>query len=96
MVFTNVINLWPAILILSLFVLIGNPLIIMLIMKTLHYSKRTGFLSGLTGAQISEFSLILVAMGVSLGHLESDVLSLLTAIGLITIFGSTYLNDSFS
>lgn len=91
LIFTNVINFWPAILILSLFVLVGNPLIIMLIMKALHYSKRTGFLSGLTGAQISEFSLILVAMGVSLGHLESDVLSLLTAVGLITIFGSTYL-----
>lgn len=91
MVFTNVASLWPAILVLSLFVLIGNPLIIMLLMKTLHYSKRTGFLSGLTGAQISEFSLILMAMGVSLGHLQSDALSLVTAVGLITISVSTYL-----
>jgi len=91
MMFANVIGLWPAILALSLFVLIGNPLIIMLIMKMLHYSKRTGFLSGLTGAQISEFSLILMAMGASLGHLDSNVLSVVTAVGLITISVSTYL-----
>jgi len=91
MMFANVAGLWPAILILSLFVLVGNPLIIMLIMKVLHYSKRTGFLSGLTGAQISEFSLILMAMGVSLGHVQSDALSLVTGVGLITISVSTYL-----
>ena len=44
---------------LSLFVLIGNPLIVMAIMGTMGYRKRTGFLAGLTVAQISEFSLIL-------------------------------------
>ena len=33
------------------------------------YRKRTGFLAGLTVAQISEFSLILAALGLSLGHL---------------------------
>ena len=91
MMFVKVAEIWPAILVLSLFVLIGNPLIIMLIMKVLRYSKRTSFLAGLTGAQISEFSLILVAMGVSLGHLSSDALSLVTAVGLITISVSTYL-----
>src|SRR5690606_26032666 len=56
----------------SLFVLIGNPLIVLAIMGALGYRKRTGFLAGLTVAQISEFSLIFVAMGVSLGHLEQS------------------------
>src|SRR5690606_27173210 len=56
--------------ILSLFVLIGNPLIVIAIMGYLGYRKRTGFLAGLTVAQISEFSLILAALGVSLGHLS--------------------------
>ena len=44
--------------ILSAFVLIGNPIIVMIIMGLLGYRKRTGFLAGLTVAQISEFSLI--------------------------------------
>lgn len=77
--------------VLSLFVLIGNPLIVMVIMGYLGYRKRTGLLAGLTVAQISEFSLILGALGVSLGHINLDILGLITLVGLVTIGGSTYL-----
>jgi hypothetical protein len=76
---------------LSLFVLIGNPLIVMAIMGFMGYRKRTGFLAGLTVAQISEFSLILGALGVSLGHIGKEALGLITLVGLITICLSTYL-----
>ncbi len=75
----------------SLFILIGNPLIMMGIMGLFGYTKRTSFLTGLTVAQISEFSLILIALGVEVGHLERNVLTYVTMIGLITITGSTYL-----
>ena len=75
----------------SLFVLIGNPLIVLAIMGFMGYRKRTGFLAGLTVAQISEFSLIFVAMGVSLGHVEPDALGLVTMVGLVTIAASTYM-----
>jgi Kef-type K+ transport system membrane component KefB len=80
----------PAIL-LSLFVLIGNPLIVMAIMGYMGYRKRTGFLCGLTVAQISEFSIIFVAMGISLGHITANALGLTTLVGLITIALSTYM-----
>ncbi len=83
-------QLQPA-LILSTFVLIGNPLIVMVIMGAMGYRKRTSFLAGLTVAQISEFSLILAALGLSLGHLDRDIVGLITLVGLITISGSTYL-----
>lgn len=76
---------------LALLVLIGNPLILMMIMGAMGYRRKTSFQTGLTVAQISEFSLILVALGVSLGHLDQSVLSMVTLVGLITIFGSTYL-----
>jgi len=75
----------------SLFVLIGNPLIVMVIMGAMGYRKRTGFLAGLTVAQISEFSLIFGALGVSLGHIGADTLGLITLVGLVTIGLSTYL-----
>jgi len=75
----------------SLFVLIGNPLIVLVIMGAMGYRKRTGFLAGLTVAQISEFSLIFVAMGVSLGHVTEDALGLVTMVGLVTIAASTYM-----
>ncbi len=77
--------------VLSLFVLVGNPIIVMVIMGAMGYTKRTGFLAGLTVAQISEFSLILAALGLSLGHIDRDALGLVTMVGLITIGLSTYL-----
>jgi Kef-type K+ transport system membrane component KefB len=75
----------------SVFVLVGNPLIVLTIMGVMGYRKRTGFLAGLTVAQISEFSLIFVAMGVSLGHVAQDALGLVTMVGLVTIAASTYM-----
>lgn len=78
-------------LIFSLFVLIGNPLIVMAIMGYMGYRKRTGFLAGLTVAQISEFSLIFMAMGISLGHVNAEALGLVTLVGLITIALSVYM-----
>ena len=81
----------PAAALFSLFVLIGNPLIVLIIMGAMGYRKRTGFLAGLTVAQISEFSLIFMAMGVSIGHVGTDSLGLVTLVGLITISLSTYM-----
>jgi Kef-type K+ transport system membrane component KefB len=75
----------------SIFVLIGKPLIVLAVMGAMGYRKRTGFLGGLTVAQISEFSLIFTAMGVSLGHLKEDALGLVTMVGLVTIAASTYM-----
>ncbi len=83
-------NLWASV-VLSLFVLVGNPLIVLAIMGVMGYRKRTGFLAGLTVAQISEFSLIFMAMGVSLGHVDTGALGLVTLVGLITIAGSVYM-----
>ena len=77
--------------VLSAFVLIGNPLIIMVLMGVMGYRRRVGFLAGLTVAQISEFSLILAALGLSLGHIDSETVSLITVVGLVTIGLSTYL-----
>jgi Kef-type K+ transport system membrane component KefB len=80
----------PAI-VLSLFVLIGNPLIVMAIMGYMGYRRRTGFMAGLTVAQLSEFSLVFVAMGITLGHVGVQALSLTTLVGLVTITVSTYM-----
>ncbi len=80
----------PAI-ILSLFVLIGNPLIIMILLGALGYKPRTSFFAGVTVAQISEFSLILVALGYQMNFLQSSDVGLVTLIGIITIALSSYM-----
>lgn len=83
-------QVYPA-LIFSIFVLIGNPMIVLAIMGYMGYRKRTGFLAGLTVAQISEFSLIFMAMGVTLKHVNAEALGLVTLVGLITIALSVYM-----
>ncbi|MBN3929424.1 cation:proton antiporter [Streptomyces verrucosisporus] len=78
-------------LVFSVFVLVGNPLIVVVIMVAMRYPVRVGFLAGLTVAQISEFSLILASLGYSLGHITGATVSLITVVGLVTIGASTYL-----
>jgi len=84
------VTLVPA-LILSLFVLIGNPLIVFVLMIILGYKGRTSFMSSLTVAQISEFSLILVFLGQKVGHLSDSVVPIITFVAIITISISTYM-----
>jgi Kef-type K+ transport system membrane component KefB len=90
-VLSNLSALIPHITTLSLYVLIGNPLIVITLMGLMGYRKRTGFMTGLTVAQISEFSLILMALGLKLGHVTETTIALVTAIGIVTITISTYL-----
>ncbi len=75
----------------SIFVLIGNPLIVLIIMGLMGYRRRTAFLAGLVVAQISEFSLIVAALGLKIGHIDNEIMGLITLVGVVTIFISTYM-----
>ncbi len=75
----------------TLFILIGNPFIVLVIMRSLGYHPRTGFLAGTTVAQISEFSFIIIAAGIASGQLPESILGLVTTVGLLTIAASSYL-----
>ena len=80
----------PAI-VMSLFVLIGKPLMVMTLMGRMGYVRQTSSMTGLTLGQISEFSFILAALGFSMGHIGEETVGLITLIGLITIGLSTYM-----
>ncbi|MHB9109510.1 MAG: cation:proton antiporter domain-containing protein [Armatimonadota bacterium] len=90
----NIGTLGPQLLVaipLAILVLIGKPFIIMVIMGVMGYRKRTSFMAGLTVAQISEFSLILVAAGLAAGHVNKDAIGIVTWVLLITMGISTHL-----
>ncbi len=102
LVFGNISNLIIPIIVFSIFILVGNPLIVIILMGVMGYTKRIGFMAGLTVAQISEFSIILITILLSRGYFDyvdslnlfysgSDLLLLVTTVGLITITGSSYL-----
>ncbi len=81
--------LLPAVVI-SLYILVGNPLIAWLLMRLLGYHPRTAFLTGTTMAQISEFSFILLTAGIAAGLVTQSSLALATIVALITITLSSY------
>ncbi|HPS21686.1 MAG TPA: cation:proton antiporter [Candidatus Paceibacterota bacterium] len=91
MVFAHLSSIIVPALIVSLFVLILKPMLVFLIMNILGYGNRTSFSASVAMAQISEFSLILAGLGLSLGHINNEIVSLITLVGIITIAGSTYL-----
>lgn len=88
---TSISSLLVPALVFSFFVLVGNPIIVLTIMGFLGYKKRTSFFAGLTVAQISEFSLVIMAMGETIGHLENTHVSIVVIVGIITMTLSTYL-----
>ena len=91
MIFGNIQEIILPVIIFSLLVVIGNPLIVLFLMGQMRYTKKTSFMAGLTVAQIGEFSLIFISMGVKVGHLTPEILSFITLVSLITIFICTYM-----
>jgi len=89
----NIANLGNSlipIIVFSLFIIIGKPLIVMIIMGLMGYTKKTSFFAGQTVGQVSEFSFILITLGMKAGGLDPEILSMITMVGLITIATSTY------
>src|SRR3989338_2339585 len=76
--------------VLLLLVIFVKPLIVMFTTSFFGYKKRTSFLSSISLAQISEFSLIIVSQGVILGHINKHIFSLTVLLAIITITLTTY------
>ncbi|MEK6860024.1 MAG: cation:proton antiporter [Nanoarchaeota archaeon] len=72
-------------------VMVIKPLVTMFTIRLLGYKKRTSFLTGNALAQTSEFSLIIITLGFTLGYLNDNLFSTLVLLTIITMSISTYL-----
>jgi len=72
-------------------VIVLKPLIIMFLIRIFGHRKRTSFLTGNALAQTSEFSLVIVTLGFSLGHIGQELFSTLILLTIITMSLTTYL-----
>ncbi|QQL44448.1 cation:proton antiporter [Sulfuriroseicoccus oceanibius] len=81
---------WPT-LVLTVFVLIGNPFIFILIITRMGYRQETSFLTSVTVAQISEFSFIFAGMGLASGLIGGEILSITALVGVLTIAISAFM-----
>ncbi len=77
--------------ILSLFILIGNPVILYVLFRKLKFTRRNSFLSGVTAAQVSEFGFVVLFAGRQAGHIQSNEVVIFSAVALVTIFISSYM-----
>ncbi len=68
-----------------------KPLVAMIVMGILGYTKRTSFKAAISLAQVSEFSIVLIILGQSKGLISSQVVSVIVFITLISIAASTYM-----
>jgi len=80
-------------LVLSGVALFLKPFIIMFFMKIFGYTKRTNFFTGGILSQISEFSLIVIGLAFSVGHVGFEIVNLVVLTMVITILVSTYWTD---
>lgn len=86
-----VFSQWQQAFWLLLFVILVKPLLVILLTRAMRFRMRTGFLTAMTMGQISEFSLILVSLGLTLGYIDQAMQSLMTLIGLVSIGLSAYI-----
>ncbi|MBN1644772.1 cation:proton antiporter [Candidatus Woesearchaeota archaeon] len=85
------VNIWFPVFLFSIFVIIGNPLIVLILMSVMGFKARPSFLTGISIAQISEFSLILMALGVSTGMIPQVIMSIIALVAVITFTVSSYM-----
>lgn len=90
----NLVNiglLIPVILLGSFIVVVLKPLVVLILMGFMGYTKRTSFKAAISMAQVSEFSLILLILANKQGLVPNDLVSVLTYVTLISIAISAYL-----
>jgi Kef-type K+ transport system membrane component KefB len=79
----------PAI-VFSVIILLAKPLLIMTSLGLLGYTKQTSFKAGVHLSQISEFSVIVVALAATSGLVDEQLITVITLIALLTIATSAY------
>lgn len=82
---------WGMVAVLTLFVVIIKPLIVMGVLIVRKYSLRVAFMTGISLAQISEFSLLLAALAVRSGQADKHIYAVVAVVGLITMLVGNYL-----
>lgn len=72
-------------------VVILKPIVVLVIMGVMGYTKQTSFKTAISLGQISEFSLVLILLGNSVGIVPVSLVNSITIVALVSIASSTYL-----
>lgn len=93
------ITYWPAILAFTLCAVFLKPLIVMLVLGAFGFRKHTFFHTAISLSQISEFSLVVLLVGLNAGLVSPPALSVMAAVAVFSMIISslaiTYSNKLF-
>jgi Kef-type K+ transport system membrane component KefB len=82
-------------LVIVLFVIVSRFLTVYPLLSIAGSGRRTSFIASLNLAQISEFSLVVAALGVGLGHIEQRMMSLIIyAMAITSVLASYFINGN--
>jgi Kef-type K+ transport system membrane component KefB len=88
---TQLVHLWPLVLVFTTFVLLLKPLIIFAILIYQRFNQETAFHAAIAGGQVSEFAFILLTLASGAQLIEPQTLALGSFVGIASIAGSAYL-----
>lgn len=88
---TQLVKLWPLVLLFTTFVLLLKPLLIFVILIYQKFNQETAFHAAIAGGQVSEFAFILLALASGAQLIEPQTLALGSFVGIASIAGSAYL-----
>ena len=71
-------------------VILVKPFMLMNLVNLFGYTKKTSFLTGINLSQVSEFALIITALGRGLGQISDSVFTLTIMLAISTIVLSSY------
>jgi Kef-type K+ transport system membrane component KefB len=86
---SDFIGAWPAILLFTFFALVLKPIVYLLILGIFGFRKHTLFQTSLNLSQISEFSLVVLLVGVNEGLASPLALSVMAAVAVLSIIFSS-------
>lgn len=74
-----------------IFVLLSRIILVFPVLRLLNYGNRASLLPAVNLSQVSEFSLVLTALGVSYGHVNQDLVSAFIISMVVTSLVSSFL-----
>ena len=75
---------------LTLVVILVKPLVVMFLCSFFGYTKKVSFLTALSLAQVSEFSIIIATLGLELGHISQNLFTITVLLIIITLILTAY------
>lgn len=92
--FADLAVVLPLIAAFTLFALFAKPVIFLLILGSFGFKKHTIFQAALSLSQVSEFSLIIMVVGLKMGLISQPVLTAMALVGVLSIILSSIMISS--